>query len=172
MEDGGYLKPRPLLASIGVYFVLTFVFVNVLILLNVVIALMADTYGLMTSVRRGIFNFNIVKSVSAYKPDKYYGGLILLNTPFNVLSTILLPFYVLIQDKKRLEILNLSVYRIVYAVIAVILVAIFMSINLAMMPFAFLKTFLHKINLVRMNIIPWYQCLAYFMIGVPLLLMS
>jgi len=35
----------------GKVFVLSFVFLNALILLNVVIAMMADTYSLMTSVR-------------------------------------------------------------------------------------------------------------------------
>ena len=154
------------------YYVLIFIFVNVIILLNVVIALMADTYRLMTSVRRGIYNYNILKSVSAYKPDKYYGGLILLNTPFNALSSLLLPFYVLIQDKKSLETFNARVYTIVYAILAVILAAVFLSLNLAMMPFAFLKTFMHKINLVRMKIIPCYQSLVYLVIGLPLLLIS
>lgn len=44
-----FLPERPLIREIGVYFVMSFVFLNVLILINVVIAMMADTYAAMTS---------------------------------------------------------------------------------------------------------------------------
>ena len=40
---------RHTLRMIGIYFVLSYVFLQTLILLNVVIAMMADTYGIMTS---------------------------------------------------------------------------------------------------------------------------
>ena len=158
--------------DIGVYFVLIFVFLNVLLFLNVVIAMMADTYAMMTSMRKGIYNFNIIKSASVYKLDKYYGGIILLNTPLSVFSFLLLPYYALVKDKKRLETFNSRVYCSVYAIFVVFLAAIFLALNLIMMPFAFIKTCVHKINLARMGIIPWCQPLVYFISGLPLLLIS
>lgn len=75
---------------------------NILILLNIVIALMSDTYQTMTSVRKGLYNYNIVQIEPSYKLDKYYGGLIIFNPPFSIISFLLLPFYLTIKDKKRL----------------------------------------------------------------------
>ena len=51
------LPERPMLRQVGIWMVLVFVFINVLILLNVVIAMMADTYALMSSMRKGVYNY-------------------------------------------------------------------------------------------------------------------
>ena len=48
------LPPKPFLKSFGNYTVLSFVFLNIIVLLNVVIAMMADTYSQMKTVRKGI----------------------------------------------------------------------------------------------------------------------
>ena len=132
---------------------LIYVFLNVLVLFNVVIAMMADTYALMTSQRRGLYNYNIIKSVSIYKLDKRYGALILLIMPLNVIAFLLLPFYILIKDKKRLVAFNRRVYSILYACFAIVLTAIYLALNLTIMPFAYLKTCAHKINLLRKKLI-------------------
>lgn len=92
---------RPLLRQIGIWLVLIFVFINVLILLNVVIAMMADTYALMSSMRKGVYNYNIVKLYSSYKIEKYFGGLILNWPPFFIISFFLLPFYIFYRNKKK-----------------------------------------------------------------------
>ena len=89
----------PVKHKMGIYFTLIYVFINLLVLLNVVIAMMADTYALMTSVRKGLYNYNIIKTAPAYKLDKYYGGLVLLSAPFSIISFFLIPFYCCIKDK-------------------------------------------------------------------------
>ena len=94
--------PRKFMRDVGVYFVLTFNFINVLILLNVVIALMADTYSLMSGVRKGLYNYSIVKTVPAYKLDSYYGGLALLMPPFCLFTFFCMPYYLCVKDRKRL----------------------------------------------------------------------
>ena len=47
-----------------------------------------------------------------------------------------------------------------------------MALNLIMMPFAFLKTLLHKIMIVARGEIPFYKCLFYLVIGLPLLVLT
>ena len=90
---------RPTFKMIGIYSVLFFVFLNVLVLLNFVIAMMADTYAMMTSVRNGLYNYSIIKSAPSFKPEKQYGGLI-LTPPFCLISFLALPLYILIKDKR------------------------------------------------------------------------
>ena len=46
--EDAYLPDRPNMYRLGVYYVLAFVFINLIILVNVVIAMMADTYGYMS----------------------------------------------------------------------------------------------------------------------------
>ena len=39
-----------------------------------------------------------------------------------------------------------------------------------MVPFAYLKTCIHKVNLFRQGIVSFVSCLAYVVIGLPILL--
>lgn len=61
-----FLETNPFMYWLGVYNTLTFVFINILVLINVVIAMMTDTYALMTSVRKGLYNYNIIKATPSY----------------------------------------------------------------------------------------------------------
>ena len=158
--------------TVGIYFCVTFVFLNALVFLNVVIAMMADTYAAMTVVRKGLYNYQIIKSAPAFKLDKYYGGLILLPQPLNIITFLLLPFYVLFKDKERLLKLNSIVYGLVYAIIAVNLSAFFIAFNLLMAPFAYLKVCLHKFNLGRSGLTSFTNFFGYVIIGLPVLLVS
>ena len=105
----------------AVYFVLTFNFLNVLILLNVVIALMADTYSLMSGVRKGLYNYSIVRSVPAYKLDNYYGGLALFMIPFCIIPFFLMPYYICVKDRLRLKAFNDRLYDFAYFIVTILI---------------------------------------------------
>lgn len=97
-----YLEPehsKKFTRIFGTYYILFYVFLNVLVLINVIIAMMSDTYTLMISVRRGLYNYKIMEYSVAYKLDKYYGGLILMSFPLAPVSFCLLPYYALVKDK-------------------------------------------------------------------------
>ena len=47
-----------------------------------------------------------------------------------------------------------------------------MALNVIMMPFAFLKTLLHKIMIVCRGELLFYKALFYFIIGLPLLVLA
>ena len=163
---------RMFLKWFGIIFILVFVFLNLLILLNILIAMMADTYSLMTSVRKGLYNGNIIRAVPAYKTNKYYGGLLVLIPPFSILSFLLLPFYMCIKDKGKLQFLTNSIFMALYSFVALFLSIYYIIANLVMMPFAYLKTIAHKINLLRMKKIKGVECLSYVLLGLPLLFVS
>lgn len=166
-------KPdRLFLYWFGIIFILVFVFLNMLILLNILIAMMADTYSLMTSVRKGLYNGNIVRAIPAYKTNKYYGGLLILIPPFSILSFLLLPVYFCLKDKAKLKFLTNTVFMTLYCVVSFFLSIYYVIANLLMMPFAFLKTVMHKVNLYRMKKIAGFECWKYAVVGLPLLLIS
>ena len=164
--------PREFHRYVGIYTLLTFVFINVVVLINVVIAMMTDTYRVMTDLRKGVYNYNIIRAAPAYKLDKYYGGLILTTNPFCILSFMLLPFYWFIKNKETLHSLNSRFYLVNYTLVAMPLGVIFFVVNLAMMPFAYLKTCVHKVNLARMGVIGVGSCFGYITTGLFMLLFA
>jgi len=143
-----------------------------LILLNVLIAMMADTYSLMTSQRKGLYNYGIIRAVPAYKVSKHYGGLLIDVFPFSVIGFLLLPLYAMIKDKTRLIQLTKTVYMLLYTVVALMLSVYYLIANLLMMPFAYLKTCGHKISLLTKKRIGLANCLLYILIGLPLLIVA
>ena len=167
------LPERPLLRQIGIWLVIACVFINVLILLNVVIAMMADTYALMSSMRKGVYNYNIVKLYSSYKIDKYFGGLIINWPPVFIVSFLLLPFYMIYRNNKKMLLkINKHLFSIVYCILLIPLSGIFIIFNMLMLPFAFLKTLIHKGILASQSRISFASFAGYFILGIPLLLVS
>ena len=144
---------------------LSFVFLNAIILLNVVIAMMADTYANMTSMRQGIYNYNILLIAPAYKLDKRYGAITALPTPLTIFTFILLPYYLCVNDKDRLESFNMKVYKTAYFFVSVVFGIIFVAINLILLPFGYLKTCWYKIKLCKRDIIPVSDVLLYVLGG-------
>ena len=110
--------------------------------------MMAGTYSEMKELRRGIYNFNILKAAASFYPDKHYGGLILPSPLLNAIAFLFLPFYCCIKDKAKLKRLNSGLYKLYYSGFLIILTAAFLVLNLAMMPFAYLKTSFYSMRLV------------------------
>ena len=163
--DDAYLPDRPDLHRFGVYFVLLFVFLNLIILVNVVIAMMADTYGYMTTVKIGIYSHSVIKAAPAYTQDKHYGALALLPAPFAAFSFLTLPYYFCVKDKTRLEKFTTRFNMIFYFFVSILISVIFMALNLILMPFAYLKTCYDKVLLARSCIIKAPDVFSYVRFG-------
>lgn len=80
-----------------------------------------------------------------YKTDKRYGALISAIPPFNLIVTILIPFFLGTTDEKQLEKLNSCVSKVFYAPVAIIACIAFTAINIALWPFATIYSLIHKI---------------------------
>ena len=143
-----------------------------LILINVVIAMMADTYAMMTSVRKGVYNYNIIQTSAAYKLDKYYGGLIIWMPPFCIFTFALIPFYICIKDREKLKVFNERVLMVSYMIILVPLCFVHAAINLILVPLAYLKNICHKINLTRKQLIDTGDLVSYIFLGLPILILA
>ena len=50
--------------TFGIYYHLSFVMINMLIIINVVIAIMTDTYATMMEQREGLYNAKIIENMS------------------------------------------------------------------------------------------------------------
>ena len=80
-------------AVAGIIYSCIVLIVNMLVLMNFLIALMQDTYVYYRRLKRGLLYKSIVYAIPNYKYDSTYGCLIALPPPFNVLNLIILPWF-------------------------------------------------------------------------------
>mmetsp|Transcript_564 Transcript_564/g.915 ORF Transcript_564/g.915 Transcript_564/m.915 type:complete len:236 (+) Transcript_564:879-1586(+) len=134
---------------IGEVFVVVVVIINNVVLLNFVIAIQADTYSKFTNESLGIYYDGIIARIPIYEDDSRYGGLIVVTPPFNALSIFMIPFYLLVKNDKTLKWGNDLFTRVMFAPLALIFTALFMAVNLLLLPFAYLSAIFQKVKLLR-----------------------
>ena len=175
---------------IGELFITVSVMINNIVLLNFVIAILADTYSKLAEQKLGIYYDGIISRIPIYEDDKRYGGLIVGTPPFNILSLLMIPFYMLVTDEKRLISVNDKFTKVMFAPIAVILTCIFMAMNLLLLPFAYLAAIYKKFQLLvnkpknqprfltsesltpTANTASLTDLVSFILLGLPLLLMA
>lgn len=163
-------ESQPTKKFIGHFFLISFLLINVILLLNMVVAMMTDTYAEMSIVKKGIYNYQIMKILPQYKTNLTYGGIIAWTLPLNVLSILTMPFYVCMKDKKALRKLTSAIMHVNFMVHLLICCVLFIGLNLVLLPFAYLKTILAKILLTKAGAIHFTEVLVYALFGLPFLL--
>ena len=147
-----YNNMSPEKQMIATLFHLVVILVTMLILMNLVIAIMSDTYARLTEVKLGLYSQGIIEAMPVYKNDKRYGALISATPPFNVLIFLLTPLFLIIKDKDALEVINSFLLRVCYLPVVLVTTCIFIVANLLMLPFAYFKILIHKfLLLIRTN---------------------
>ena len=166
------------IGSMKYYYGMTFhsivLLTNMLIVLNVVIAIMADTYSDLYVLRIGLYNRAIIKAIPSYKNNKYYGAMISAPIPFNILTFFLIPIFCCIKDKTKLKRFNLLLTKLIYLPISIFTSLFFILINILLIPVAYLKTLIHKIALMyRMpaHLKRFIAFVIYLILGLPMLVL-
>lgn len=80
----------------------------------------------------------------------------------------------MVKDRKKLEMVTFYVWVLVYFPIALIVLSMFITVNLVLLPFAYLKTLVHKATLLK-RYRAKTQCQSFFIFlafGVPLLFIA
>jgi hypothetical protein len=95
-------KPLGNKAFVGEMFHTVFILLNLLMLLNLVIAIMADTFNQMVAYKKGLYYDGVIEAMPIFKHDKRYGALISTVPPFNILVVPLLPFFLGTNNDKFL----------------------------------------------------------------------
>lgn len=118
-----------------------------ILLLNLVVAILSETYSRFSKVKLGLYYDGIVDAISCLKYDKSYGALITAVPPLNILMFLMLPVFLLTKNPRRLKKLNKNLTIVSYIPIAIVLILIFVAINLLLLPFAYVYALVHKIKL-------------------------
>ena len=83
---------------VGKIFVVVSLIINAVVLLNFIIAILADTYSNLAGSRLGLYYDGLISKINIYEDDKFYGGLIVGIPPFNVLAILVAPVYIYVKD--------------------------------------------------------------------------
>lgn len=133
----------------GILLHVVVLFYNMLILVNLLIAIMSDEYASLSEVKTGLYWASVISEIPKYAFNKYYGVLTMLPFPLAWLNVFLIPVLTLVNDKQTLQQINMVIFYICYTPVFLVVLAIFIAVNIVLIPFAYLKTVAHKIALLR-----------------------
>lgn len=136
---------------VGQLFITGALLINNIVLLNFIIAILADTYSKLNEDSLGIYYDGIIARIPIYEDDDRYGGLIVGTPPFNILSIPMIPFYLLVKDEDKLRKGNDILVKIMFAPLALAILLLFMALNLLLLPLAYLAAILKKVKLILQN---------------------
>ena len=158
----------------GILLHIVVLFFNLILMINLLIAIMADKYSILSEVRTGIFWAKVVQEMPKHAYDKHYGALNMLPFYFSWLSILVSPALLYFKDNKTLKAINRTCFIIVYLPFSLILLLMFCSVNLILLPFAYFKTIAHKAVLFSRYRSPSHlkNLLIFIPFGIPILLIA
>jgi hypothetical protein len=131
----------------GEVFHLISVIINMILMLNLVIAILSETYARLAPQRLGLYYDGLIASMPGYQFDRRFGILILIPPPLNVIVIFpTLIFVCFLNNDQYLKNINKVCVIIGFTPFAIVYTACFMAFNLILIPFAWLRGFIHKIT--------------------------
>jgi hypothetical protein len=158
----------------GIMFHITVITVNMILMLNLIIAIMSDTYTHLSYVKLGLYSQGIIEAIPVYKNDKHYGGLIVATPPINVITFLWTPCLACKKDKESLQKLNMRICRVIYFPVALVITIWFFLCNMILTPLALVKSLLHKCLLYKRTGMATYlkRAVVFLITGAPMFLVT
>ena len=149
-------------------------FMNLILMINLLIAIMSDAYAALSEVRTGLYWGFVIKEMPKIAYDAHYGTLSMFPFIFTWVSLLAVPFLYCIKDRRALKLINNICFNIVYFPMALVLLLIFVTVNALLMPFAYMKTLIHKSLLLRRykSCNHFQKLLIYILLGIPFLVLA
>ena len=121
---------------LGDFFLIFFLFVNHILLINLLIAILSSTYAYYETQGVSLYVAGILQMRSAAEYDNRYGALVSSFPPWNVVLLPVIPAYMLMKDTKKL---NKVIFHITFLPVLLISFGLFILLNLVLVPFAYFK---------------------------------
>ena len=147
---------------------------NLILMINLLIAIMSDAYASLSEVRTGLYWGFVIKEMPKIAYDAHYGTLCMFPFIFTWISLLSVPFLYYIKDRRALKLINNICFNIVYFPFALVLLVIFITVNAVLIPFAYLKTLIHKSSLLSRykSCNHGLKLLIYIFLGIPFLVLA
>ena len=129
----------------GDFFTIAIVVTFNILILNLIIAILSNTYNQFDTKSTGLYLSKILNARDDMTFDDHYGAIILSMTPLNALVLPVVPFALFVKPSVQI---NQVLMIAQYAVLIVIIYFIFLAGSLVMLPFAYLKSISVKAHLI------------------------
>ena len=148
------------------------IFSYMILMINLVIAMMSDTYQFLKDLRTGLFWGSVILEMPKHAYNEHFGALSILPFIYSWVSLLVMPLLICIKNETKLKYINEICCLLVYGPLSLFLFAVFIAVNMALLPFAYLKAVIYKSLLViRYKTCSYFgQLCMYIVMGVPFLL--
>jgi len=160
----------------GDFYVMIIVITFNILILNLIIAILSNTYNMFDTKSTGLYLSKILNSRDEMTYDENYGAFLLTMTPLNIVT---LPFVPYALFKKPSKEMNTMITVLQYSFLIVIIYLMFLVGSIIMTPFAFLKSLSVKIQDVlsvkadpKEQIKKGMMLLMFLAIGIPILIVN
>lgn len=136
-DDGG--QEIEYVGILGTWFLMVFLLINIVMLLNFIIAILGNTYGVFQPQMNGLYLYALIRQFQKLEWDEEYGCLACSQFPFSGLSLILWPLYLCVNPKLA----NTIIAHCLYFPYAIIFASLFTLGNALCAPFAYLYALLN-----------------------------
>lgn len=118
----------------GYYFLILYLLVTNIVLLNFIIAILSNTYTKLRDINKTLYYAEIIKARNVFEYDRYYSSMIALPIPLNALFLPVLPFVIFMKSRK----LNTVLMHIAYIPLLIVGVLVFTVISIVLLPFSYI----------------------------------
>jgi hypothetical protein len=166
----GQIRRNAFLEYFGdVYIIFIVVTFNILIL-NLIIAILSNTYNMFDSKATGLYLSKILIARDEMTFDENYGAFLLAMTPLNVIILPFVPYGILAKPSPQM---NIFMTILQYAVFIVIIYMMFLIGSVLFLPFAYIKSCAIKFKMVLSGSdtkdmgIKLAICIGFVILGIP-----
>lgn len=146
-----------------------------IVILNLIIAILANTYAMFDARSKGLYLSKILNARDELQFNLHYGSMLLTMTPLNVVVLPFVPYALCFQPSVRL---NNMLMIAQYSVLVNVFFAFFLLGSIIMLPFAYFKGLYVKANLASKSvkkidrIRTWRKFFFFVLFGVPILVIN
>lgn len=158
----------------NIYTMIIVICFNILIL-NLIIAILANTYNMFDHRSKGLYLSKILNARDELQFNLHYGSMLLTMTPLNIVVIPFVPYALFFQPSAKLNNLLMIAQ---YSVLINVFFVFFLTGSILMLPFAFFKGLYVKINLAMRSVKKadrvknWTKLFFFFFLGVPILIIN
>lgn len=129
---------------VGQVYLLLVVIVFTILILNLVIAILSNTYNIYDPKSKGLYLSKILSTRDELLYHENYGAFLSSMTPLSIVTIPFVPFAIKNESSR----LNNLVMVLQYILLMVIMFTGFIFVSAALIPFAFLKSFVFKFKFI------------------------
>ena len=161
--------------TLGDVFLTIFLIMNMILFLNLLIAILSTTYSNLWELKNVLYINEILKLRSRLEYDKNSSALVSTFAPFNIVAFAFMPLILYSKQPKRI---NKVLFHIEYIPLLILILVIFIAINLIMIPFAWLKVSFVNIKYIASRKSEIHKCyiilrlIVHIFFGLPIMLLN